>query len=144
MKTAEPANCTPSPAVSLHGMMKHGGLQVLHRLGFYACPEHRHSDACGLRDQKILCLEIETAAIAHVLINIHRDLANGADLVGVVCHDFNTQAAICRLLARQLDPALRPRVAVITFSLIKFLAEQPAENQGGAAPTGTGQDRNKT
>lgn len=144
MKTVDPANCAPAPALSLHGMMKQGGLQALLNLGFYARPEHRHSDVCGLRDQKILCLEMETAAIAHVLINIHRDLANGADLVGVVCQDFNTQAAICRLLARQLDPELRPRVAVITFSLITFLAEKPPENQGGAAPKGVGQDRNKT
>ena len=52
-----------------------------------------------------------------------RNFNQGATFVAIGCPDFATQAAICRLLARELPIHRQAQVSVITCSLIEFAAQ---------------------
>jgi hypothetical protein len=110
-------------SVSRHTRWKNLVQQVLTAFGFHSRTELRHCDACGIRDQHVICFEVEDQAIQHVLVNLTRDFNQGANHVAIGCPDLTTQAAICRLLARELSIHRQAQVSVITCSLIEFAAQ---------------------
>lgn len=135
-----PGNTT-SP--SRHSHWKKLGKCILTAFGFHSRTELRHCDACGIRGKYICCLEVENEAIQHVMTNLTRDLNQGANHVAIGCPDLTTQAAICRLLARELPVEWQAQVSVITCSLIEFAAQVAFSHPENISQHGAGEKQTK-
>jgi hypothetical protein len=143
-QTTTPDLCPGNPRPpSSHSRWKKLGQFVLTAFGFHSRTELRHSDACGIRGKHVICLEIEGQANQHVLVNLTRDFNQGATFVTIGCSDFATQAAVCRLLARELPVHRQAQVSVITCSLIEFAAQVAFSNPETISRHVAGDNQNK-
>ena len=136
-----PGNARPP---SRHSRWKKLGQCVLAAIGFHSRTELGHSDVCGIHGKHVLCLEVEQQAIQHVLVNLTRNFNQGATFVVIGCPDLTTQAAVCRLLARELPVHRQAQVSVITCSLIEFAAQLAFSDPEPISRHGAGEKQTKT
>ena len=143
IETSRTAPAVDGPAPTSHSRMKAAAVRVLSAAGFDSRMELRRCDVCGKYGRHVLCLEIERAANRHVLVNAARNISQGATHTSIACPDFRTQAAVCRLLDRELPPEVRHRVSVVTFSLIDFLGQLALSAPETISQHGAGDNKNK-
>lgn len=89
---------------------------------FVLC-EKGNSDVIAKRsgNHPLIAVEIERS-VRNVRRNICRDISQGCAYVLIICPDFKTAGEIARKIDRELSPALRERVGIMTKSVLRMTA----------------------